>query len=375
MFTPKCTCLDNELIIKSGEDHRNHFRSFLKKKMAGIYKSLSVIRNPVKSLIGFIEASVSVLKHCSKHRLITEGQVIHDHLYKLGISSHRHVEIKLLIMYLDFRRSTEVDQLLKDYDHFDLIVQNCMISANVEWGNVNEARKLFDEMPERNEMSWTALISGYLKYGLVDESMWLFRRNPFQNVISWTAAISGLLSNGMHLKSIELFLEMLSYGVMPNNVTFVSIVRACAEMTDFALGMSVLSFVVKLGFEYDVSLCNSLITFSLRLGKMEMARRVFEQMEKRDVISWTAILDLYVEMGNLQEARKVFDEMPERNEVSWSAMISRYTQIGDSKDAIKLFCQMIENGIKSNSSCLASAINALANLKSLQPGKTIHDML
>ncbi|KAD7478682.1 hypothetical protein E3N88_01818 [Mikania micrantha] len=243
MFTPKCTCLDNELIIKSGEDHRNHFRSFIKKK-------------------------------------------------------------------------------------------------------------------------W--------RYGLVDESMWLFRRNPFQNVISWTAAISGLLSNGMHLKSIELFLEMLSYGVMPNNVTFVSVVRACAEMTDFALGMSVLSLVVKLGFEYDVSLCNSLITFSLRLGKMEMARRVFEQMEKRDVISWTVILDLYVEMGNLQEARKVFDEMPERNEVSWSAMISRYTQIGDSKDAIELFCQMIENGIKPNSSCLASAINALANLKSLQPGKTIH---
>ncbi|KAK9064756.1 hypothetical protein SSX86_016138 [Deinandra increscens subsp. villosa] len=340
--------------------------------MGSICKTLLVIKKPVKSFIGFIEAGVSVLKHCSKNRLITEGQVFHAHFHKLGISSHRYVAVKLLIMYLDFKRSTEVNQLLKDYNGFDMIVHNCLISANVEWGNVDEARKLFDEMPERNEVSWTALISGYLKCGRVDESMWLFRRNPFQNVISWTAAISGLLSNGMHSRSIELLLEMLRFGVRPNNVTFVSIVRACAETGDFSLGMSVLTLVVKLGFEEDVSVCNSLITFSLRLDRMEMARRVFERMGKRDVISWTAILDMYVETGDLKEARKVFDEMPERNEVSWSAMISRYTQKGYSEDAIKLFRQMIENGTNPNSSCLSSAISALANLKLLQPGKTIH---
>ncbi|KAI3716974.1 hypothetical protein L1987_68234 [Smallanthus sonchifolius] len=340
--------------------------------MGSIFKSLLVIKNPVKSFIGFIESSVSVLKHCSKHHLTTEGQVIHAHFYKLGISSHRHVAIKLLIMYLDFRRSAEVDQLLKDYDEFDMIVHNCLISANVEWGNVDNARNVFDEMPERNEVSWTALISGYLKCGRVDESMWLFRRNPFQNVISWTAVISGLLSNGLHSKSRHLFLEMLRDGVRPNHVTFVSIVRACAEMGDLEFGMSVLSLVVKLGFEGDVSICNCLITFCLRLGEIEMGRRIFERMGKRDVISWTAILDMYVEMGDLGEARKVFDEMPERNEVSWSAMISRYAQKGYSKDAIELFCQMIENGVNPNSSCLSSVINALANLKSLHPGKTVH---
>ncbi|KAL4568349.1 hypothetical protein LXL04_023959 [Taraxacum kok-saghyz] len=340
--------------------------------MGSIFKSLSVIKNPIKSFVGFIEANISVLKQCTKQRLITEGQVLHGHLYKIGISSHRHVAVKLLIMYLDFRKSAEVDQLLKDYDGFDMIVHNCLISANVDWGNVDEARRLFDEMPERNEVSWTALISGYLKYGRVDESMWLFQRNPFQNVISWTAAISGLLSNGMHLNSIHLFLEMLKSGVMPNNVTLVSIVRASTEMVDFTMGLTALSLSIKLGYEDDVSVCNSLITFSLRLGKLEMARLIFEKMGKRDVISWTAILDMYVEMGDLEEARRVFDEMPERNEVSWSAMISRYTQKGYSTQAINLFRQMIENGISPNSSCLSSAINALSNLKSLHPGKSIH---
>ncbi|KAI3503466.1 hypothetical protein L1887_31908 [Cichorium endivia] len=340
--------------------------------MGSILKSLSVVKNPIRSFIGFVEANISLLKHCSKQRLITEGQVLHGRLYKMGISSHRHVAVKLLIMYLDFRKSTEVDQLLKDYNGFDMIVQNCLISANVDWGNIDEARKLFDEMPERNEVSWTALISGYLKYRRVDESMWLFQRNPFQNVISWTAAISGLLSNEMHSKSINLFSEMLKSGVKPNNVTFVSIIRASTETTNFTLGMSILSLAVKLGYDNDVSVCNSLITFSLRLRKLELARKIFETMGKRDVISWTAILDMYIEMGNLDEARKVFDEMPERNEVSWSAMISRYTQKGYTKEAIKLFHQMFKNGITPNSSCLSSAINALANLKELHSGQNIH---
>ncbi|GKB46617.1 pentatricopeptide repeat-containing protein [Tanacetum coccineum] len=275
-------------------------------------------------------------------------------------------------MYLHFQKPHEVNQLLKTYNGFDLVVHNCLISGYVEWGRVDDARKVFDEMPVRNEVSWTALVSGYLKCGKVDEGMEVFGRNPLRDVFSWTAVISGLLANGMGLRAMGVFKEMLGCGVMPNNVTFVSVVRGCGEMGEFALGGSVLGFVVKVGFEDDVSVCNSFITFSLRLKKPEMARRIFERMGKKDVISWTAILDMYVEMGDLEEARRVFDDMPERNEVSWSAMISRYSQKGNSVEAIKLFRQMVENGISPNSSCLSSAINALANLKALYTGKNIH---
>ena len=89
--------------------------------------------------------------------------------------------------------------------------------------------------------------------------------------------------------------------------------------------MSILGLIVRVGFEHNVSVSNSLITSSFRFCELDVARRVFDQMAKRDVVSWTAILDMYVEMGDLKEARRIFEEMPERNEVSWSAMIARYS--------------------------------------------------
>ncbi|KAK3019725.1 hypothetical protein RJ639_003161 [Escallonia herrerae] len=111
------------------------------------------------------------------------------------------------------------------------------------------------------------------------------------------------------------------------------------------------------------------------LGKIDLARRIFHRMEVRDVISWTAILDMYVEMGDLTEARRVFDEMPVRNTVSWSAMIARYGQSGYTEEAVKLFYRMIQDGFSPNTSCLASVISAMACLEALHAGMNIHARL
>ncbi|KAL2552438.1 Pentatricopeptide repeat-containing protein [Forsythia ovata] len=290
----------------------------------------------------------------------------------MGLSSHKYIAVKLLIMYLNSRKSHEIDQMVKEFNGFNLVAHNCLINANVKWGNISEARRLFDEMPERNEVSWTALISGLLRYGRVDEAMWYFERNPFQNVFLWTATISGLVQNGLSSEAMGVFVEMLASGVAPNDVTFTSVTRACGELGNFELGKSVLGLIVKVGFEDNLSVSNSLVSFNLRLGNIDLARRIFDRMEERDVVSWTTILDMYVEMGDLREARRIFNEMPERNEISWSMMISRYSQGGYSEEAVKIFRQMVQYGFKPNTSCYSSVISALASLDALEAGKHIH---
>lgn len=328
--------------------------------------------NSTRSFDSYIKQCASKIKNFSDKGFVTGGTVLHSHLLKKGIFPERFITIKLLIMYLEFRKLSEANQIVKDFNGFDLVVQNCLINANIQWGNLTVAQKLFDEMPERNEVTWTAMISGLMKHGRVQESMWYFERNPFNNVVSWTAGISGFVKNGSSLHALKLFVRLLESGVKPNQVTFTSVVSACIEMGDFELGMSVLGLIVKTGFENYVSVCNSLITMCVRMREFDLARRVFDCMETRDVVSWTAILDMYVEMGNLGEARRIFNEMPERNEVSWSAIIARYSQSGDHIEALKLFQKMVREGPKPTISCLSSILSTLASLEILRAGMNIH---
>lgn len=316
--------------------------------------------------------SINLLKDISKQGLITEGAVVHGSLIKMGMSSEKYISVKLLIMYLNCRKSLEINQMLREFNGFDLVVHNCLINANVEWGELDEAQRLFDEMPERNEVSWTALVSGLLKYGRIKEAMWNFGRNPFHDVFSWTATISGLVQNGLAFEGMKLFLKMIQSGFVPNDVTFTTVMRACGDLGDLKLGMIILNLIVKLGFEGNVSVSNSLISFSLRLGELDLAQKIFDRMKERDVVSWTAILDMHFQMDNLEEARRIFDDMPEKNEVSWSAMIARYSQSGYAEEAVLLFLQMVQNGVKPSTSCFSSAISACASLMYLQAGRTIH---
>ncbi|CAH9088141.1 unnamed protein product, partial [Cuscuta epithymum] len=329
-----------------------------------------------RKLKTYISKSLSLLNELSDERLATHGTLLHGHFIKMGISTQQHIAVKLLIMYLTLQKSDETNEMLKEFNGFNLVATNCLISANINCGKPDEARRLFDEMPNRNEVSWTALISGLLRYGRVEEALCYFRRNPFQNVISWTALISGLVQNGLKIEAIMLLPMMLQSGVIPNNVTFTSVIRACGELEDFELGMCLLGLVVKVGFEDNLAVSNAFITFYVRLSRGDLAKRTFDKMEKKDVVSWTAILDMYVEHGDLKEVREIFDEMPERNEVSWSAMISRYNHGGYVEEAANLFHQMVnKDGLRPNISCCSAVLSALGALKAVQAGRTIHSLI
>lgn len=298
--------------------------------------------------------------------------MLHGHLIKTGLSSERHIAVKLLILYLKNWRVREADQIRKAFNGFDLVVQNCLINANIERGNIDEARRLFDEMPERNEISWTVLISGHMRWGRVRESLWYFERNPFPNVVSWTAGITGLVQNGLNFEALDLFRGLLESRVKPNSVTFTSVFKACIEIGNFRLGMSLSGLVVKAGFEHSISISNSLITLFLRMGEADLAKDVFDRMKERDTVTWTAILDMYVDAGDLAGARRIFDKMPTRNDVSWTVMISRYIQNGLHGEALRLFSRMVQDGIKPSIACFSSIICALSELKALPAGTSFH---
>ena len=63
-------------------------------------------------------------------------------------------------------------------------------------GVLMKLSKLFEKMPERNLVSWTAMITGYAQDGRVDEALKLFKKMPLRNVESCNAMIAGYVHNG-----------------------------------------------------------------------------------------------------------------------------------------------------------------------------------
>ncbi|CAN4111410.1 unnamed protein product [Withania somnifera] len=109
-----------------------------------------------------------------------------------------------------------------------------------------------------------------------------------------------------------------------------------------------------------------------KIGLLPSARKLFDEMEMKDVATWNSLIAGYAKNGNVEEAFKLFSEMPSRNVISWTAMISGYSQNGKYADALAVYKEMEKNrGIKPNEVTIASVLPACANLGALEVGEKI----
>lgn len=87
----------------------------------------------------------------------------------------------------------------------------------------------------------------------------------------------------------------------------------------------------------DIVSWNTMVSGYAQNGNIMEARRLFEITPKLDVFTWTAMVSGYAQNGMIEEARRVFNEMPEKNAVSWNAMIVAYMQCQNIDEARQLF--------------------------------------
>ncbi|MBA0580094.1 pentatricopeptide repeat-containing protein At1g15510, chloroplastic [Gossypium raimondii] len=144
----------------------------------------------------------------------------------------------------------------------DVDVINALITMYVKCGDLPKARLLFDKMARRDRISWNAIISGYFE-------------------------------NGEYLEGIRLFFKMREHWFDPDLMTMTSVISACESLGNERLGREIHGYVIVTGMSADVSVCNSLIQMYFSLGCWETAEKVFDRMEWRDVVSWTAMISGY----------------------------------------------------------------------------------
>ncbi|KAE8714719.1 Nitrilase/cyanide hydratase and apolipoprotein N-acyltransferase family protein [Hibiscus syriacus] len=166
----------------------------------------------------------------------------------------------------------------------------------------------------------------------------------------WTSLIRSHVFNGYFMQSILLYSRMQRKGISPSGFTFSSVLNACARIPAMFEGKQVHAGVEKSGLLRNNILQTSLLDMYAKCGFMLDAERVFNGMEKRDVVAWTAMICGYTKVGLMDEARFLFDDMEGRNMVSWTTMVAGYANCGDMEAAEELYDRMME---KNPVACLA----------------------
>ncbi|CAN1820902.1 Putative pentatricopeptide repeat-containing protein At3g11460, mitochondrial [Linum perenne] len=294
--------------------------------------------------------------------------------------------------------------------NLDLSVGNGLLSMYLRCGEINSARKLFDEIPGKGLITWNAMINGYSQNGLANDVL-------------------------------ELYREMGSSGIHPDPVTLVGVLSSCAHLGAQGIGMEVERHMHACGFVSNPFLNNALINMYARCGNLVKARQIFDSLPVKSLISWTAIiggysmnlrlkdavflfcemselrvpidgvtmlglvpvcgilgnlglgicvhcycvklslnfdwavgnglLSMYLRCGEIISGRKLFDEMPRKRLVTWNAIINGYAQNGLANDVLELYREMGSSGIHPNPLTLVGVLSSCANLGAHEVGMEV----
>ncbi|CAI0394666.1 unnamed protein product [Linum tenue] len=293
----------------------------------------------------------------------------------------------------------------------DLFIGSALIDLYFKLGRDDMARKVFDEMPERDAVLCNTMVSGLGRSSRFEDSIGIFRR-----------MVSG-------------------DGPKVDCTTVISVLPAVAELQDMRLGLEVHCLAIKLGFYSHVSVLTGLISLYSKCGAIRSANLLFGQIGRRDLISWnamisgyaqnglteaavslfqemqmsnvspnpvtitsilsacaqlgalslgqwvhgliksnkfdsniyvsTALIDMYAKCGSIVEARRLFESIPNKNDVTWNAMISGYGLHGHGQEALKLFHEMVSSGTPLTRITFLSILHACSHSGLVKEGEQI----
>lgn len=238
-------------------------------------------------------------------------------------------------------------QVLRSGLVFVPIVLNSVVELYAKCDDLVHAHKVFDEMLERDVVSWNTLISAYARLGDMKIARSLFDSMPNRTVVSWTALISGYASIGRYSKAAEAFQQMQLAGFAPDDISVVSVLPACARLGALELGKWIHKYANKHGLLKRTFVCNALIEMYAKCGSIDQARQLFDGMRNRDVISWSTMISGLAMHGEACEAIELFVEMKTEgmvkpNSITFLGVLSACAHAGLSDEGLNYFDSMLQ---------------------------------
>ncbi|KAK1385979.1 pentatricopeptide repeat-containing protein [Heracleum sosnowskyi] len=224
--------------------------------------------------------------------------------------------LKAIGKLMDVRECEKVHCVVVRNGYEKLVfVQNALVHVYGACGYAESAYKVFEEMPERNLVTWNSVINGFAVNSRPNETLTLFR-------------------------------EMGVEGVEPDGFTMVSLLTACAELGALALGRRAHGFMFKVGLDRNLHAANALLDVYAKCGKIREASKVFNEMEEKSIVSWTSLIVGLAVNGFGFEALELFKKLEREglvpSEITFVGVLYACSHCGMVDEGFAYFNKMVE---------------------------------
>ncbi|XP_020213749.1 putative pentatricopeptide repeat-containing protein At3g05240 [Cajanus cajan] len=320
------------------------------------------------------------------------GKCTHSRIVKSGFEADVYTATGLLHMYVS---CADMKSGLKVFDNipkWNVVAWTCLISGYVNNNQPYAALKVFENMchwgVEPNEITMvnaliacarsreidtgrrvhqrirkagydpfmstsnsniilaTAILEMYAKCGSLKIARDLFNKMPQRNIVSWNSMINAYNQYERHQEALDLFFDMWSNGFHPDKATFLSVLSVCAHQCGLALGQTVHAYLLKTGIATDIALATALLNMYAKTGELGSAQKIFNSLQKKDVVVWTSMINGLAMHGHGNEALSMFQTMQEDSSlvpdhITYIGVLFACSHVGLIEEAQKHFRLMI----------------------------------
>ncbi|KAL6623530.1 hypothetical protein ACP70R_033409 [Stipagrostis hirtigluma subsp. patula] len=300
----------------------------------------------------------------------THVRAVHSHVVKLGSVEDTFVGNALIDAYSKNGGFTDARKMFDEMPRRDVVSWNSAMAAMVRHGELSGARRMFDEMPERDIVSWNTILDGYAKAGEAEEAFELFQSMPERNVVSWSTVVSAYCKKG------DMEMARVIFDKMPtkNLVTWTIMVSACVQKGLVEEAGRLFSQMKEASVELDVAAVVSILAACAESGSLALGKRIHRYVRTRKLGKSTnvcnALMDMFCKCGCVNRADYIFDtEIVEKDTVSWNTIIGGFAMHGHGDKALELFARMKQQGFRPDAVTLINVLSACTHMGLVEEGR------
>uniref|UniRef100_A0A5B7BLT4 DYW domain-containing protein n=1 Tax=Davidia involucrata TaxID=16924 RepID=A0A5B7BLT4_DAVIN len=255
--------------------------------------------------------------------------------------------IENLVLYRRYQEALDLFEILEcegDYD-VGISTYDGLVNACIGLKSIRGVKRLINHMInsgfEPDQYMRNRVLLMHVRCGMMIDARRLFDEMPERNLVSWNTIIGGLVDSGDYIEVFQLFLLMWEEFSDVGSRTIATMIRASAALELVFPGRQMHSCALKMGVGGDIFVS-------------------------------CALIDMYSKCGSIEDAQFVFDEMPEKTTVGWNSIIAGYALHGYSEEALDLYYEMQDSGVKMDHFTFSIIIRVCTRLASLEHAKQAH---